>query len=38
MAQVTGYYHIGSQQGRVPTRVRAGRLGSEGGVRGAGPS
>ena len=30
--------HIGFQVGRVPTRVQAGRLGCEGGVRGVGPS
>ena len=29
---LTGYCHIGSQWGRVPTHVRAGRPGSEGGV------
>jgi hypothetical protein len=36
--KVTGYYHIGSQQGRVPTQVRAGRPDSGGGVGAAGPS
>ena len=35
---MTAYCHIGSQYGRVPTQVRAGRLGSEGGVGGAGPN
>ena len=34
---LTGYCHIGSQRGRVPTHVRAGWPGSEGGVGGAGP-
>ena len=38
MTYVTEYYHIGSQQGRVPTHVWAGRLGSEGDVRRAEPS
>ena len=33
-----GYCHIGSQRGRVPTQVRARRLGSEGGVEGVGPN
>ena len=35
---LTGYYHIGSQRGRVPMQVRTGRLGSEGGMEGAGPN
>ena len=35
---LTGYCHIGSQQGRVFTQVRAGWLGSEGSVGEAGPS
>ena len=38
MAQLTKYCHIGSQHGRVSMQVRIGRLGSEGGVGGAGPS
>ena len=37
MALATIYCHIGTQHGRVPTHVRAGRLGNEGGVGGAGP-
>ena len=37
MAQVIGYCHINSQQGRVLMQVQA-RLGSEGGVGGARPS
>ena len=32
MTQVTGYYHIGSQQGKIPTQVRAQRPGSEKGM------
>ena len=35
---LTGYCHIGSQRGKIPTYVRAGRPGSEGGVGEAGPS
>ena len=38
MAWVTGYCHIGSQRGGVPTQVRAGRPGTEGSLRRAGPS
>ena len=38
VAYVTGYCHIGSQRGRVPTLVRTGRPGSEGGVGGAEPN
>ena len=34
MAWVTEYYHIGSQQGRVPMQMWAGIPGSEGGVGG----
>ena len=37
MAYVTMYCHIGSQHGRVPTQVWAGRSNIEGGVGGAGP-
>ena len=32
------HYHIGSQWGRVPMQVRAGKPNSEGGVGGAGPN
>ena len=35
---LTGYYHIGSQRGKVPMHVRARQPNSEGGVGGAGPS
>ena len=35
---LTGYCHIGSQHGRVPMQVLAGRPGNEGGVGGAGRS
>ena len=35
---LTRYCHIGSHRGKVPTQVRAGRLGSEGGVGREGPS
>ena len=38
MIDMTGYCHIGSQRERVPTQVWVGRLGSEGGVGGAGPT
>lgn len=31
LTQVTGYCHIGSQREGVPTQVRAGRPGNEGG-------
>ena len=37
MGSVIAYCHIGSQRRRVPTHVRIGRPGSEGGVGGAGP-
>ena len=36
MASVTTYCHIGSQRGRVPTQVQAGRPNNKGGVGGAG--
>ena len=36
MAYVTRYCHIGSQRGKVPTQVRAGRPGSEWGMGGRG--
>jgi hypothetical protein len=35
---LTGYYHIGSQRGRVPTQVRVDWLDNEGGVARAGPT
>ena len=38
MAWMTMYCHIGSQHGRVPTHVRAGRPGNEGSVGGMGPN
>ena len=38
MAYVTGYFHIGSQRGRVPTQVRAGSPHSERAMGGAGPN
>jgi hypothetical protein len=38
MANMTGYCHIDSQRERVPMQVWQGRLGSEGGVGGAGPN
>ena len=38
MAQVTGYYHVGSQEGRDPTQVRVGWPDSKGDVGGARPS
>ena len=36
-ANLSGYCHIGSQHGKIPTQMRAWRLGSEGGVGGAAP-
>jgi hypothetical protein len=35
---LTGYYHVGSQRGRVPTQAGVGRPGCEGGVGGTGPT
>ena len=37
MVYVTGYCHVGSQPGRVPTQVWVGRPCSEGGMGGVGP-
>ena len=37
-AILTGYYHIGSQQEKIPTQVQVGRPGSERGVRGVEPN
>lgn len=36
--RVTGYCHISSQRGRIPTQVRPRRTGSEGIVGGARPN
>ena len=38
MAKVTWYCYIGSQRGRVPTQVWAGRPGKEGSIEGVEPN